>query len=437
MDFASPAEVRQRTPSFSTPMGEEDLIPSLWQQLPVELLEKVLTKLPISALRNFSRVSKEWKSLIRSVQFARGCNSVEATFYFLDVLGKSAYMLLPNLKKNIWERHLLDFLHGDEVISTLVVADQGLLCYRISKKSRSDTSIILVVQNPLTRKFVRLIVPYKLELGLDPENPEMLRGLVVDKETGGYKVVVALYNELLWSKTFIYDSQSKTWSISAAIFPALVCHFDSARGDARGYVQSCVCSHGELFWVLEEWDFAPDSVRIYRWLIKYNFELDAWMLCTAVQQSFEGLLHQAPSVRIVHHDGENQPFIVNCPEAPTVTQSWLDLPSKVRFPAEFLKLAPNLGTFGIEDIERLVKEAGETVWPEAYYETIEVAFAGGTWLVVANFRSRTSRPITDRRSLEVFAVSINPLKVTVLPKVSDDQSIDSVGIFAATLKAFV
>ncbi|KAL3691105.1 hypothetical protein R1sor_004756 [Riccia sorocarpa] len=84
MESAPPDKVQSGTISYSTPTLEDVLIPSLWQQLPLELLQRVLTKLPLSSLRKFSRVSKQWKSLFRSEEFARACDSEEPTVYYLD-----------------------------------------------------------------------------------------------------------------------------------------------------------------------------------------------------------------------------------------------------------------------------------------------------------------------------------------------------------------
>ncbi|KAL3685534.1 hypothetical protein R1sor_003556 [Riccia sorocarpa] len=368
MDLTSPAKTQSRTASFTTATVEDELIPSLWQQLPTDLLVKVLTKLPLSALRKFSRVSKRWKAWFRSVEFARGCESVEWTFFHVYVIERIFYMLLPNLKTNSWDKHPLHFLQRGEYIPDFRVAvDRGLLCYKIRKKRWGfdiDASITLVAQNPLTRKSRRLIVPYQLEYDLPPH--KMVWGLMMDKEYGSYKVVVAFCDQNLPRNAFIYDSVSNSWSSSAALTPVLVPHFEEDRWQQR----SVVCSGGELLWVIEEYEgnLSTDGL-IYKWLIKYDFELDTWSMVTQ-----ESPVLGEGEVYLVHHD----------------------LTTKI---------------VGIEDIERLVNEAGDTGLP-ANFNPKKVAFGGGTWYIVSGW-------VGPRQGLDLFAISVKPHTVTRLPKVHD------------------
>ncbi|KAL3691210.1 hypothetical protein R1sor_004861 [Riccia sorocarpa] len=418
MALTSPTKRQSWNASFTAATVEDELLPSLWQQLPPDLCEKILSKLPLSDLRRFSRVSKRWKALFRSVEFARECESREWTFFYLDVYGEISYMLLPNVKTNSWDKHSLDFLGADEwILGYHVAADGGLLCYRIRKKSGFDPWITLVVQNPLTRKWRRLIVPHQLERD---SGHNMIWGLMMDKENGSYKVVVAFCDQYLPRTAFLYDSVSKSWSISAALTPALVPHFEEDGWEVR----SVVCSRDELLWVMEEWDQDPSTDGLtYKWLIKYNFELDTWS--TVTQESpFLG----EREVYLVHDEVENRPMMVNFQETRRgMPNSW-KIPSRARFPSEFLELVPNLGKFGIEDVERLVNEAGDAEWP-ASFEPKQVAFGGGTWYIVSD-------STYFREGLDVVAVSVNPPTVTRLPKIYD-QVIVRLGIFAATLKAFV
>ncbi|KAL3691213.1 hypothetical protein R1sor_004864 [Riccia sorocarpa] len=419
MDLTSPAKTQSRIASFTTATVEDELIPSLWQQLPAELLGKVLSKLPLSALRKFSRVSKRWKAWFRSAEFARECESVEWTFFYVDVYEGISYLLLPNLKTNSWDKHSLDFLQADEYIAGFHVAvDRGLLCYSIHKKRGFDPSITLVVQNPLTRKWRRLIAPCQLEYDLLTH--KMVWGLTMDNEYGSYKVVVAFYDQNLPRNAFIYDSVSNSWSISAALTPVLVPHFDKDGWQAR----SVACSGVELLWVIEEYEADPSTDGLmYKWLIKYNFELDTWSTVTQ-----ESPVTGEGEVYLVHHDIENRLMMVNFRETRPEMENYSYISSNVLFPVEFFELVPNLGKVGIEDIERLVNEAGDIGLP-ANFNPKEVAFGGGTWYIVSDL-------IEFRQGLDLFAVSVKPPSVTRLPKVYDQVSLCP-GAFAATLKAFV
>ncbi|KAL3691209.1 hypothetical protein R1sor_004860 [Riccia sorocarpa] len=284
-------------------------------------------------------------------------------------------MLLPNLKTNSWDKHSLDFLGADEwILGYHVAVDGGLVCYEILKKSGVDPWFTLVVQNPLTRKWRRLTVPYQLEGDFDHT---MIWGLMMDRENGSYKVVVALFGQYLPRTAFIYDSVSKSWSISAALTPVLDPHFDE---DGGWEVRSVVCSRDELLWVIEDQNTYGLT---YKWFIKYNFELETWSSVT-----HESPLLDEKAVDLVHDDVENRKF-------------------------------------GIEDVKCLVNEAGDAEWLDSLNPE-QVVFGGGTWYIVSD-------QTFYRNGLDVFAVSVNPPTVTRLPKIYD-QEVGRPGVFAATLR---
>ncbi|KAL3691175.1 hypothetical protein R1sor_004826 [Riccia sorocarpa] len=283
-------------------------------------------------------------------------------------------MLLPNLKTNSWDKHSLDFVGAHERIAEdNVPTDGGLLCYRIRKIRGSELWITL-------------------------------------RESGSYKVVVAFGDQHLLRKAFIYDSVSKSWSNSAALTPVLDSHVDQNEWEVR----SVVCSIGELLWVIEKWD--PLSDNLIKRLFKYNFKLDAWSMVTQESAFLEG------QVRLVYNDVENRPVMVSFDPPDDVNFSGSE-----RFPCEFLDLVPNLGKFGVEDIELLMNGAGDK--ERSALEPGEIAFGGGTWYIVAELTSY-------KQGVDVFALSLNPPRVTRLPKIHD-RVILTYGTFAATLKAFV
>ncbi|KAL3676678.1 hypothetical protein R1sor_026626 [Riccia sorocarpa] len=163
---------------------------SLWENLPSDVMDKILAKLPISALMNFSRVCKRWECYIRTAEFARRCHSVQPVLFYHYPgeynlsSGKiiHPYLAIPSTKSSTWEKHTLDF--ASEKIY-LVAADHGLVCFKTVEK-RS----ILFVYNPVTRQFKKLRVPGKFRALPKRPDPRMLVGLIVDQETGNYKLVV-------------------------------------------------------------------------------------------------------------------------------------------------------------------------------------------------------------------------------------------------------
>ncbi|KAL3688618.1 hypothetical protein R1sor_014927 [Riccia sorocarpa] len=307
--------------------SEQDLLPSIWQQLPADILELVLTKLPLSALREFSGASKSWKRFILSEEFAHRCQSVEPTVFHFSFHSGKPFIAVPSLKTRSWERYFLEFIAEDEGVD-LIGTSEGLLCYRVHKKRPKtpqgqplpDQEIFVIVHNPLTGKWTRFIVPYTFKT-LDA----MLGGFAVDQDTGSYKVVLAFTEGHLPRTAFIYDSGADSWSVSAGMSPALNKRFYVSEW----LVSSSICCDGELYWCVEEVPSYNDD-RTIKTLIKYSIELDTWSMVTE-------LISSEVTCDIYRTCFQKRPVIVHSAQG-----------SKV-FPKEFSNLDWNLTRFDVQD----------------------------------------------------------------------------------------
>ncbi|KAL2608690.1 hypothetical protein R1flu_027263 [Riccia fluitans] len=269
-------------------MEEAELDSTLWQQLPRDVLEKVLAKLPVSSLMSFCRVCKRWKTLIRSNEFARRYLSVKPVIFRhhprYQKLGPSRkeekpYLEIPCAKTNVWKKHTLDFASEDV---DLVAADEGLICFKRSK-SRS----ILFIYNPLTRHVRTLRVPEYSERSCWVYE-EMLVGLTVDPDTGNYRLLVGFIEMYLEEDeetrgTHIYDSLYSTWT-STSLSPKLPYPDHPYDGDVYDWdmftkwaPKASVRSGGNFYWVVEE---ITDSSRPrhFRFLVKYDIQESAWIV---------------------------------------------------------------------------------------------------------------------------------------------------------------
>ncbi|KAL3694320.1 hypothetical protein R1sor_007971 [Riccia sorocarpa] len=255
----------------------------LWQHLPFDLLVKVLAKLPVSTLMSFCLVCKRWRELIRSAEFAQQCHSVKPIVFFhymgdvyphrdYESWERRAFLAFPNTKSNAWEKHMLDF--AAEPVD-MVAADQGLMCFR----SR-ETGNLLYMYNPLTRQCRKLTVPGKTEESVHmPRDTRILVGLIVDQETGNYKVVVGFVKMQVNvdgepGGTFIYDSLSSTWtrtgdSPDLPVFSLVDNHV------AQWAPGICIRCDENLYWAVEEasQDQCEDFFRI---LLKYDVTIATW-----------------------------------------------------------------------------------------------------------------------------------------------------------------
>ncbi|KAL3680831.1 hypothetical protein R1sor_023787 [Riccia sorocarpa] len=378
--------------------AEHDLLPVIWQELPVELLNVVLTKLPASALTTFCLVSKSWKALIQSPEFAHLCSSVESVvcYWNSDVTWPHDHpdITKSNLKTGSWEKRSVDF--GNEDLSCdflLIAADHGLFCYRVDNVNIYEDEIFLYVHNPVTDCFRRIMVPYCFESRMvSRSSNSILGGLVMDQSTCSYKVVVAFIDADLTSETFIYDSSSDSWMVSAAISPAL--GRDDVDDDpdimearyitARKIQRSIRCGD-ELFWLVGIDAIAGWLVT----LIKYNMKLDTWSTVSNLLPDIED-----GDLPIHLASFENQVFMVNF--NPSSDRISLGV-------SEFINMVPGMRKFGVEELALLLEQGGCT--PSFDGLTPYRAVAGtGTWFVECY---KTPEKYHQKNEWTVFAFSKN------------------------------
>ncbi|KAL3678213.1 hypothetical protein R1sor_021169 [Riccia sorocarpa] len=454
MDPASPIELQAESTSTAAvqcPRAKAcpSLTPSIWEKLPDELLEIVLTKLPISALRKFCRLSKRWRAFIRSEQFAHRCQSRQLTVVYFDPYADNRsvpplYTAIPSPRTRRWKKHFLKFIAEDELVDGLLAADQGLLCYRVRKKGRIGQcfqfeEIVLIVHNLFTRKWRRLVVPYnpdtetRMKAVMYQNN--MLVGLCVD-ETGSYKLVAAFLDKDLTNKTFVYNSSSTSWTISAAMFPGLEQRDEFSEWD----IPRSICCAGELYWLVEEadWNLRLDDVYPhFKTMIKYSMKLDTWSMVTQQQPCEEAChLHLACF--------ENQLALVNFDDVSE---------KKTLFPEEFSSLVPGLVKFDAQACRDVMDKAVYSDSDEddcfeycGYYKPRKAAVEGSAMFIYSELDG-----FADVSRLQVI-LGFNKDSPTVIelpsPDLDDSPRIVRVHglyldagvapfLFASTLKAFV
>ncbi|KAL2621147.1 hypothetical protein R1flu_001352 [Riccia fluitans] len=258
------------------------------------------------------------------------------------------------------------------------------ICY--SSDSYHD-DIALVIHNPFTGHWTTLIVPYAYEGGMASRiSNSILGGLVMDQDTGTYKVIVAFVDADLPRKTFIYDSSSDSWTTSAAISPVLGRDVDEelVEGEFSGREigRSIACGR-DLFWIVG----MSTGDGYLRTLIKYSFELDNW-------STFSKLWPDDVNWRPVYLACfENWPYVVNFDSSSDGT----------RLLTEFLNLVPGLGKFDGDDFERLVNQSETACFPDGLKPYRAIA-EGGTWFVESR-GEKTGLPVLHTRSSPALQLS--------------------------------
>ncbi|KAL2608688.1 hypothetical protein R1flu_027261 [Riccia fluitans] len=479
--LTSTGEFRSLGASVIGKMEEEaHLDSSLWQQLPVDLLENVLTKLPVSSLMSFSRVCKRWRSLIQSAEFARRCSSVKPFVfchypgdYYNSKKGRS-YLAIPSEKTHTWRKHSLHFT-AEPV--DLVAADQGLLCFRSKTKMTRNT---LFMYNPLTRQSKRVTVPGKSEVEdelLLFRGTRMLVGLMVDQETGNYKLVAGFIGKKSLDHseprgTHVYDSLSSTWTWTPLCpeFPPLPMEIDHDEDDddddgSRSYWSewkpgvSIRCG-GNLYWMVEE---APQTIweDFFRVLVKYDFKAGKWTIDEP----------DLPYAHYVRHDDIPDCLPRNLPYAYLVKDRDLNMDPKVpqwnfhlaahdeslfailfdsliskdAFSGEFSTIIPEVKVIDAELVQKLLEVADI---PEYYIPTKAVS-QNEMWYVVFEYEGVCCEE-RGTSPLLVLAYSSRQREWRWLPHLDPESScghvlpldypscwLPEVNTFGATFRAFV
>ncbi|KAL3702099.1 hypothetical protein R1sor_020121 [Riccia sorocarpa] len=279
----------------------------LWSSLPDDLIERVLIRVPFSALLKCRTVCKRWNELILSRNFIPAdqdppkCIPFHFTFYSPPedpVSNEGRYFTAYDTRRNSWVDLSLSFLDLDPEMGNweMAASGGGLLCLASMACSR------FVVCNPVTKKWRLLEIPCQQSdkplLSLPPSDNEyhprplehLLVGLVVCQDSGHYKLVVAEIYEFSQHSTFVYDSRTRVWREGAKT-PALPnsC-FSRKPGISR---------NGALYWIGDDENWCCPR------LFKYEVENDSWtdLLLTTYGWDVR-LLEHRNELTLVTEDGQ-------------------------------------------------------------------------------------------------------------------------------------
>ncbi|KAL3684113.1 hypothetical protein R1sor_002135 [Riccia sorocarpa] len=252
---------------------EHHLDREIWSNLPGSLWQVILRFLPFSTLIDFRRVSRSWNRLITNPSFARTCAkspSLRGAPLLSPVstgaaagVGGVVYRCLLSNEKNIqskfeaWRKWPLG--EGAEMSRNLIACDGGLLLFDTENPGR------FVICNPLTRSCRRLECPSNAAssfLTWERDFPNIVRiesiaGLVVDKDTGNYQlVVISIGNEKGDGRTTcVYHSVTDAWKIGTPVVGLDI----SAVGGTEFYETflspGAVSCDGSVYFALAKYEF--------------------------------------------------------------------------------------------------------------------------------------------------------------------------------------
>ncbi|BBM99512.1 hypothetical protein MPTK1_1g21780 [Marchantia polymorpha subsp. ruderalis] len=383
------------------------LDPNCWGKLHPELVEQVLYKLPYSSLVKFRSVCKHWKDLIQCFPLAPKCRSPKSVLLYHHSGGirghngiwMGALLAFFNSKTNTWERRSLPFLGT----RSFVASDEGLLCF--SSKYEPEKFIVC---NPLTKQWRELKLPSSvlppIPRGAAYKNPfnYMLMGMIMNKETGHYKLVIAGFHEAGPSKSFIYDSSKSTWNVSAPL-PLLPTTLNDGEWICAG---KSVCCNGNLYWFVHEID--DNHEQGVKALVKFNVEKEEWKVAQEAAPSpfFCSFQVAAQSESVVLVDWEDDQYWGYVNGGPT---ELLELGSEMRLmDAKMVDLA-------------FIDEETQPVWSVGQGELLYIVYDYGP----------------QRKGLKVLVYDQSKGSITWLPPWRHLREHKSFWAFTPSLRAFV
>ncbi|KAJ7570039.1 hypothetical protein O6H91_01G104500 [Diphasiastrum complanatum] len=180
----------------------------IWCNLPQDLVEKILARLPAFAILQMRGVCKRWKSLIQSSYFSylRRLNAPNKPYFLFHLtVGRTEHLVTfdPVLEK--WCRIPLPYMPPG-LDASLVASAGGLLCFRVRKMG----IVSYLICNPVTKCCREL--PPPLHYRSTYRSPCM-QALVVDPNKNTYKLVVAGYSTGRDPTTEVYSSINNSWKL--------------------------------------------------------------------------------------------------------------------------------------------------------------------------------------------------------------------------------
>ncbi|KAG6749012.1 hypothetical protein NC652_032229 [Populus alba x Populus x berolinensis] len=223
--------------SLQSPSRSPEMDPAVWSRLPEELLEHVLSFLPLKTFLNLRSTSKHFKSLLFSPSFMSKHTASGSPFSSFLLLSHPQFFQQFPLYDSIvgsWRNLALSLSlllpgTGSNVSPscTLLSSSNGLICFSL------PSSCSLLVCNFVAKS--SRIVEF-------PSHPFAFESFVFVSMSFGYKIFVLCSKSFSSNSVFVYDSKVHSWQKFDGFEPIL--------GD--NYRQEGVFFNGSLYFTTSE-----------------------------------------------------------------------------------------------------------------------------------------------------------------------------------------
>ncbi|XWS24115.1 hypothetical protein CRYUN_Cryun28dG0073100 [Craigia yunnanensis] len=223
--------------SLKSPTGSREMDPGIWSKLPPELLEHILSFLPLKTFLNLRSTCKHFKSLVFTPSFMSKYSSGFPFSSFLLLSHPQCYSQFPlyDTILGAWRNLALpfSFLPPCAAQFNLLSSSKGLFCFSLPN-SCSFLVCNLLAKSSRVIKFP--FFPFSFEL------------LTLVSKPDGYKIFM-LCSKFSSNYVFVYDSMVHSWRRYDGFQPLLIENFH----------QEGASFHGSLYFTTPE----PFSVACF------------------------------------------------------------------------------------------------------------------------------------------------------------------------------
>ncbi|KAG0561428.1 hypothetical protein KC19_9G064200 [Ceratodon purpureus] len=212
---------------------------TLWETLPVEVVEHICALLPLSEIFEFLKLCKPWSRLPTARRFRQFCAKAYGDLFGIVMFSENSQsyrLAIFDPKHEEWSYlELSNLPSGDELVYG---RDGGLMCVISHDFDRFEGPPCIHVFNPLTgdKKYIR-VSSFTASIDRESELCAVLLQLIMDEELGCYKLVFVTQiinpsgETVYYSES--YDSVNGLWS---------ALDFGFVHGDGVLYDKRChVC----------------------------------------------------------------------------------------------------------------------------------------------------------------------------------------------------
>ncbi|XP_075524122.1 F-box/kelch-repeat protein At3g23880-like [Primulina tabacum] len=177
---------------------------------PYDILENILSRLPIKSLLRFKTVCKSWNAMIKDPGFAETHSkqsniSNSRCFFASHTLKDDTYSLIKFKGHEFYTESVCQFQSEEYKFDHILCGCEGILLFKHTNQETLKKKFVLL--NPFTRNISTFSCPFFDEIHAPRMHPSEGYGLCFDKYEDDYKFIAVL----LGGKYMVYSIKNDSW----------------------------------------------------------------------------------------------------------------------------------------------------------------------------------------------------------------------------------